>query len=310
MSKKLYILLLPEEGKARQYKIKSSYLKGLFFLFISLVLSSGVGLWALGQNLILRQEVKDLRSEVIFLRKRNNDLQSRISKLEKEKHALLAEVVGKLENRSQRLRELVAELGLSKYIKSTGSKAFKGGPYKPLKNSEGKKPEGGIFIPLGEQPNPEALLNTYKYLLSDLEAYLKVLSKVPIGKPCQGYISSHFGRRKDPFTGKPAFHTGIDIVGYPGTPVKATADGKVIYAGNHSGYGKVVVIRHGFGYSTLYGHLKKIEVRAGQKVKRGQIIGYLGNTGRSTGPHLHYEVRRYGRYLNPSRYIRLELARK
>ncbi|OAQ20563.1 M23 family metallopeptidase [Thermosulfurimonas dismutans] len=301
MSEELYLLLLPEEGKTKKYKIKYCYLKWLLLIFISLCVFSAIGFWALWNNITLRQEVKNLKSEVIALQKKNDDLLFRISELEKEKHELLANAVGKLKNHSQMLRDLVADLGLSKYVKSAQNKAFKGGPYKP---------EGGIFVPLQEKATPEILLNTYEYLLSDIEAYLKVLSKVPIGKPCRGYISSRYGRRKDPFTGKPAFHTGIDIVSYPGTPIRATADGKVIYAGNHSGYGKVVVIRHGFGYSTLYGHLKKIKVRAGQKVKRGQVIGYLGNTGRSTGPHLHYEIRRYGRYLNPSKYLRLQLAKK
>jgi len=301
MSKNLYFLLLSEEGPTKKYKIKSYYLKCVLFILIFLGISSTIGLWSLWSNVTLRQKVKNLKNELNALQKENGGLRLRISELEKEKQELLVYAVDKLKNHSQRLREVVTDLGLSKYIKPSRRKPYKGGLYKP---------EGGIFVPFQEKGSPEILLHTYEKLLSDIEVYLKVLSKVPIGRPCQGYISSGFGRRKDPFTGKPAFHTGIDIVSYPGTPVRATADGKVIYAGRHPGYGKVVVIRHGFGYSTLYGHLQKIKVRAGQKVRRGEVIGYLGSTGRSTGPHLHYEVRRYGRYLNPSKYLRIQLVKK
>ncbi len=120
-------------------------------------------------------------------------------------------------------------------------------------------------------------------------------------KPLRGRFTSGFGLRRDPFTGRLAFHTGIDIARPWGTPVKAAKSGVVVFAGWKGGYGRCIIIRHSLGYTTRYGHLSRIYVRVGQRVKTGQVIGAVGSTGRSTGPHLHFEVRRYGRPLNPLR---------
>lgn len=118
-----------------------------------------------------------------------------------------------------------------------------------------------------------------------------------------GFYSSGYGYRRDPFTRRRALHSGLDIVSRVGTPVIATADGTVISAERAAGYGKVVVIDHGYGYRTLYAHLSSIEVFKGTKVTRGKRIGTLGNTGRSTGPHLHYEVHINKKPVNPMDYI-------
>ena len=125
----------------------------------------------------------------------------------------------------------------------------------------------------------------------------------PIAIKDFGRISDYFGRRRDPFTGKPRMHHGMDFTGPVGTDIYATGDGKVTKAEfSHFGYGKEVVIDHGFGYKTIYAHLRKIEVEEGDEVSRGDVIGTLGNTGRSTGPHLHYEIRRNHRPVNPMHY--------
>jgi len=147
-----------------------------------------------------------------------------------------------------------------------------------------------------------------------LDASLKTLDQVrraakslPHGNPAPGSkISSRYGRRHDPFTGKSAMHAGLDFKARTGTTVIATASGKIVKAGRNGGYGKMVEINHGGGITTRYAHLSRIKVRVGQKVARGQLIGKVGSTGRSTGPHLHYEVRRKGRVLNPIHYVRLE----
>ncbi|HEB75250.1 MAG TPA: M23 family metallopeptidase [Nitrospirae bacterium] len=113
----------------------------------------------------------------------------------------------------------------------------------------------------------------------------------PLGMPVDdGYISSNFGWRTHPLTGKRTFHSGLDVAAWPGTPVRATADGIVSFAGWSGGSGKLVVIEHGFGFTTCYAHNKKIAVKVGQRVKRGDIIAYVGSTGNTTGPHVHYEV--------------------
>ncbi len=116
-----------------------------------------------------------------------------------------------------------------------------------------------------------------------------------------GYISSSFGYRRDPFTFKHRFHSGIDIALSYWTKIRAVRSGRVIFSGWKGGYGKLVVIKHSRGFSTRYGHMIKYVVRAGQRVRAGQLLGYVGSTGYSTGPHLHFEIRRYGKLLNPMR---------
>jgi murein DD-endopeptidase MepM/ murein hydrolase activator NlpD len=122
--------------------------------------------------------------------------------------------------------------------------------------------------------------------------------------PVQGLITSSFGERQDPFNGEGAFHKGIDISASIGEPVRAPADGTVLMAGPASGYGHEVVIDHGRGIHTAYGHLSGFAVTPGQDVRRGDIIGYVGSEGRSTGPHLHYEVRLHETPVNPHKYMR------
>lgn len=132
----------------------------------------------------------------------------------------------------------------------------------------------------------------------------KLLTAIPAIQPVKNedlrQMASGFGYRSDPFTKIRKFHAGMDFSARTGTPIYATGDGVVVTADNKaSGYGNHIVIRHGFGYETLYGHMSKYKVRAGQKVKRGDVIGYVGSTGRSEAPHLHYEVHKNGEVVNP-----------
>jgi len=127
---------------------------------------------------------------------------------------------------------------------------------------------------------------------------------VPAGRPItRGWLSSYFGMRTDPFTGRRAHHAGIDFAGKLGSDVVAVAAGVVTYAGKRSGYGNLVEINHGKGYATRYGHTREILVEVGQTVKKGQLIAKMGSTGRSTGPHVHFEVLYNGRAVNPIKYI-------
>jgi murein DD-endopeptidase MepM/ murein hydrolase activator NlpD len=121
-------------------------------------------------------------------------------------------------------------------------------------------------------------------------------------------VTGSFGERQDPFNGEGAFHSGVDISSNYGHPVIAPADGVVTEAEVMGGYGRLIQIQHGNGISTRYGHLSGFAVRPGDHVRRGQLIGYVGITGRSTGPHLHYEVRLYNTPVNPQKYLRLSVA--
>jgi murein DD-endopeptidase MepM/ murein hydrolase activator NlpD len=131
------------------------------------------------------------------------------------------------------------------------------------------------------------------------------VSSVPSGLPVMGYLTDGFGIRRNPFTGEGGheFHEGLDLAVDFGTPVKGTADGVVIWAGPYSGYGNLVAIYHTNGITTRYGHLSRITVELGQRVRRGDQIGNAGSTGRSTGPHVHYEVRVNDQPVDPNRYI-------
>lgn len=131
----------------------------------------------------------------------------------------------------------------------------------------------------------------------------RLLASTPSVWPIRGYIASGFGRRSDPFTGEIEWHRGLDITAEPGTPVRSTADGVVVDAASSPTYGKTVVVSHGFGAVTRYAHLSRIEVRRGQRLRRGSVVGLVGNTGRSRSPHLHYEVWLDGRAQNPLDHI-------
>jgi murein DD-endopeptidase MepM/ murein hydrolase activator NlpD len=135
---------------------------------------------------------------------------------------------------------------------------------------------------------------------------MQTLGSVPVRKPVMGEIdlSSGFGVRIDPFIRAPAMHTGLDFRGDPGDPVRVTANGKVTVAGWFGGYGKMVEVDHGNGFVTRYGHLSSIDTRVGQTVRTGQIVGRMGSTGRSTGPHLHYETRVDGEAVDPQKFLR------
>jgi murein DD-endopeptidase MepM/ murein hydrolase activator NlpD len=157
-------------------------------------------------------------------------------------------------------------------------------------------------------------LDRMKGELTDLEEKSRVLERfyeentlmlasTPSIWPVRGYYSSHFGFRKDPFTGEREMHYGIDISTPTGRPVVTTADGIVLYASRRGTYGNVVVIDHRFGVMTRYAHLSGFNVRAGQRVRRGEVVGYVGNTGRSRAPHLHYEVWVQDRPVPPLDYV-------
>ena len=142
---------------------------------------------------------------------------------------------------------------------------------------------------------------------SKLEAFYRdqtlLLSSTPSIWPVRGYLSATFGNRLDPFTGRPDFHPGIDISTPTGTKVVAPADGIVLSTGFQGGYGNAIIIDHGYGVVSRYGHLEGFNVQAGQKIRRGDVVGFVGSTGRSTGPHLHYEVWVREQAQNPIHFI-------
>jgi len=173
---------------------------------------------------------------------------------------------------------------------------------------------------MGEKKQDEALkemhheLSELKGAASRQETSLQMLieyfedkrslyASTPLVWPVRGWVTSPFGKRTSPFSGIRTFHEGLDIAAQTGTPVVAPADGVVIKAGFSPGYGNMIEISHGYGIKTVFGHNSRLNVKVGQQVKRGDVISYAGDTGSSTGPHLHYEVRLNGLPVNPMKYL-------
>ena len=177
-----------------------------------------------------------------------------------------------------------------------------GGPLVPLNLSTKGSPAG--------PPTPEEIrANAVLKGLDQMNMYRIAISKVPFGNPVKTAVryTSGFGGRNDPMGRGRRMHEGQDMAGAHGSPIYATADGVITYAGWESGYGRLVKVRHDFGIETRYGHLSQISVNVGERVSRGERIGDMGNTGRSTGTHLHYEVRLSGTAVNPMTYIKAAL---
>jgi murein DD-endopeptidase MepM/ murein hydrolase activator NlpD len=185
-------------------------------------------------------------------------------------------------------------------------------------NFDHDPPRGGASEGEGvsaEIPDLSSMLSTLEKKVDLRQSQLSALENLilarelkqeihPEGRPVEnGFISSYFGEREDPFDGQETFHKGVDFAGTKGSTVVAVAAGVVTWAGERSGFGKLVEINHGDGYVTRYGHNEKTLVSVGETVKRGDAIGLMGSTGRSTGPHVHFEVLRNGRQVDPLSFI-------
>jgi murein DD-endopeptidase MepM/ murein hydrolase activator NlpD len=219
-----------------------------------------------------------------------------IGRIGRYQETTLAALECQMQQSEKSMRGAVAELGVSLDKLVDKPKAAK------------QMGEGGPFIPL-RMDNVENFQQRANYVIDQMDwlgDLHKSLNVLPVRNPLQvdSEITSGFGARVDPFLGRAAFHAGLDFHGDIGDPVRATAEGIVTKAGRVGGYGNLVEVTHKNGFATRYGHLSAILVAIGQKIKVGQIIGKLGSTGRSTGPHLHYETRIDGNAVNPQRFVR------
>jgi murein DD-endopeptidase MepM/ murein hydrolase activator NlpD len=221
-------------------------------------------------------------------------LQTSLDQVERRQMAALSSVEDSMESRIRRMRGVVTDLGLDMtQLEAATPRAGVGGPFVPVKLPA----DAGTF---------ERQLYRINTTRAQVERLNRTLALVPYRKPVIGEVefTSGFGVRSDPFLGRPAMHTGLDFRAASGDPVRATANGKVVSSGWAGGYGRMVEIDHGNGLSTRYGHLSEINVRVGEQIKIGQVIGAVGSTGRSTGPHLHYETRIDGEAVDPQKFLR------
>jgi len=248
--------------------------------------------------------------------------EAEITQLERQQARLLVEnesyreATGQLAAQVNSLQTTVEDLGARATVDPVASKAMDRLPDVVKTRAMGGDTPVSALAPMLSSPvgSPEATFGMLQDLLSALHHRLEAMrtgverrealaAATPSIWPVAGWLSSAYGTRRDPFNGRRDFHPGLDISADRGTPVHATADGVVSAAGWSGNYGNLVVVDHGFGIQTRYGHLSKLNARAGQRVRRGDIIGHVGSTGRSTSPHLHYEILTNGRLTNPLRIL-------
>ncbi len=310
MAGKSYTLMLVPEGvqsKVRRWRISFRAAILLGFAALSAVV--------VGSAFVVHYTYElDQIFEAIALREENAKL--------KERLAVVTAKVDDVDARLADLRDFDEKLRSLTDLRDT-SRGLAMGPLKASSGGSNSVDFGAFAVPMeGDDPAVrqlrDALLDSrlaglaaeaarQSGSLAELVDHFSerevLLKSTPSIAPAHGLLTSGFGAREDPFTGSYAMHAGLDIAGKEGTEVFAPADGVVIFAGEKTEYGNCVVLDHGRDMTTLYGHLQRYIVKVGDKVTRGQHIAHLGNTGRSTGPHLHYEVRINGVPVNPRRYV-------
>jgi murein DD-endopeptidase MepM/ murein hydrolase activator NlpD len=224
-------------------------------------------------------------------------LQASLDRVEARQAASLSSIEAGYEAKAQRIRGVLADLGLNSARIAARENSGVGGPLVPAGYTLASTTSTGSF---------EHHVNRVSLARTQVDRLTRTLASVPVRRPVLGDpdISSGFGMRIDPFIRAPAMHTGMDFRGDTGDPARATADGTVTIAAWQGGYGKMVEIDHGNGLATRYAHLSDIGVKVGQRVRAGHIIGKIGSTGRSTGPHLHYETRVNGEAVDPRKFLR------
>jgi murein DD-endopeptidase MepM/ murein hydrolase activator NlpD len=298
-SKKATILFLPAgSNKVRKIKIPSGFIRLLFTIII--LISIGV-CWLISDY----KKIKNQMPQLYSLEKEN--------RLQKIQFASLFKKINTINQKMVELQKFDHKLRIMTNLNpSEKQEQFLG-----LGGSNINTPTLGDQV---DEVDKELISQTHKSLenleteialtsrsQAELNKFLKeqksILACTPSIRPTEGWISSGFGYRISPFTNQREFHKGLDIATSIGTPIIAPADGLVAFAGREGNFGKIIAINHGYDLLTRYAHLHKFHVKKGQFVKRGQLIGEVGNTGRCTGPHLHYEVLLNGVPVNPLRYI-------
>jgi murein DD-endopeptidase MepM/ murein hydrolase activator NlpD len=278
------VIFVPHaRARFRKWRITNRQLSVLVGTLAFLLVGSLFTTWSFLTNTIDRAELERVRSENESLRQINNSFEDSVRELEHQ-----------LDQFESKTRELAIVAGIESL--ESGQTAGIGGPNQP--EVEG---EPG---PLGELSGRSDSLSGNLALVGDaLAERRRWISATPATTPVRGILTSGFGYRQDPVSGKRSMHQGVDISTAPGRTVRATADGVVITAERVGQLGKAVYISHGYGLVTRYGHLSSIEVEPGQRVLRGDPVGRVGSTGKSTGYHLHYEVRENGSPVNPIAYL-------
>lgn len=298
-SKKLTIIVLPGiTNKVRKIEI-SKRLLSLSILFLLFIIAS------LGYTIKDYIKIKDQASELLALREENRFQKNQLFALTNKINAVTQKIAGiqEFDRKLKSLTNINPSKEEDQFLAVGGStnSALKS-DYKIDEVHEGLIREMHSALENIEKEIVTTSISQSK-LSSFFEEQKSILACTPSIKPLDGWLTSGFGYRVSPFTKQREFHKGIDIANKVGTPVIAPADGLVVSVGKESNYGKVIIINHGYNMKTRYAHLHKFRVKKGDRVKRGDIIGEVGASGRCTGPHLHYEVLLSSVPVNPLRYI-------
>jgi murein DD-endopeptidase MepM/ murein hydrolase activator NlpD len=293
--KKFTILFIPhQKGKVKEAKVSATILASLV---IGLMLLFGFNLflsWDVTTSALEKLKLSRLEKENKYLEAKLGDFNSTLTGLKKQMTDLI--------EKEKKVRTVFGLPDIDAQIRELGI----GGPATDPSATTMSELKG---IDLAEF-ELEKLLRQSRFekenfdnIYTDLTQKKELLDHTPSIMPTNGYLSCGFGYRIDPFTGVNQLHAGVDLAADIGTPVYATAEGVVCSIERDVGLGRVIKIDHKYGYETVYGHLSQIGVRNGQSVKRGDLIGTVGNSGLTTGPHLHYEVHYQGQPQNPLRYV-------
>jgi murein DD-endopeptidase MepM/ murein hydrolase activator NlpD len=296
MANRFYtIMIVPENAqKPRQFHIPSWTIRLslilmpiLILLGITILLDYRYIAGQINENRALQTENRKLRQDMQFYQSRLDSMESSLERIENFSSRL--KMITNLMDRDQLSQQLEAPLPSSVIAE------------KSAENSSSNPVEFNFDQVTNRSYALEQNLHELYELLSDQRSFLSAL---PTKKPSDGVFTSGFGVRVSPMgDGNEKMHEGIDIAAGVGTPIRAPASGTVVFAGKKSGYGQIVMVDHGYGLETWYGHTSRILVRPGQKIKRGQPLALVGNSGRSTGSHLHYEVHVNGIPVDPINYI-------
>lgn len=306
------LILIPNEGSSsmKRMRLPSFVVKGA-------AIASCIFCFTLGYILIDYFKLREISKAVTHVISENDSLRGEADILQKNLQET-KQSLRKVKDYTIKLNDMM-ELAVSRVTKSAGI-----GPLteEDMKIAESKQKQQSSVdnIPIGLNLNDltfkpvlekldvvkdEADVRALELqnLLANLSKRKSLLESVPTTNPVDGWIASGFGTRTSPFTGQQSQHRGLDIAAASGTPIYAPADGVVIFSGDRDSFGNFVMIAHGYGIVSRYGHCAQLLVQAGQSIKRGDKIATVGMTGRTTGPHLHYEVLVNGAHVNPQRFI-------
>ncbi len=282
------IIFVPHaRARFRKWRFTNRQLSTLVAVLVLVTGASIFTTWSFFTNTLDLKELDRIRTENEKLREVNQSFEDSIRSLQKQ--------LGDFETRT---RQLAIVAGLENL--EGGQEAGIGGDSFPDLSAAGHELDGVLG---GLAERSRVLAESLDRVDGRLDERQRLIAATPAIAPVKGILTSGFGTRRDPMSGRRAMHFGVDIATSPGRAVRASADGIVLRSGRVGGLGKAVYVSHGYGLTTRYGHLAKVAVEPGQKIRQGDTVGFVGSTGKATGYHLHYEVRQDGKAVDPVAYI-------